>query len=199
MDLVQFAKAVLGVNLAPSRAHDGDMLPPALRTLYLLNSKLPESVLQTNVRVLEPAALYDLGPYHIFAEEAQCVSWWGFKEPRDDAESFVITEESPVKAFREDFPFSEVLLAMVIQNVLSTSLLDHYRYSRFSGHSLDALVRQVPVAGGFLNAKAMVVGSVACVMEVDEVLFLCAASRSAEKLAAFFAIVEATLGPELPD
>lgn len=189
MKMAEFFQRVVGVADVIDVPPVDSRLPRSLREMYRLNSALPESVLDKDLRILGAERLYKVGEYIVFAEEAQCVVRWAYHDIGDDPACFAITQEDPFEAFMEKFELSGVIFSMLVNNTLSSSYIKHFHYDSLPATVADKMFAKLPIVGGFSNAIAIVHEDVACVVEVDNELTISAGSRSAISLKNFVRLV----------
>jgi len=185
MDLQEYFCDILGVGKpADSVAHDS-RLPPALNKLYNLNACLPESILATDVRILESDKIYCVDKYTVFAEESQCVVLWAFIDNFNDSNCYKLCKTDPVLAFSEDRDVKDTLLGLVINNSLSSGIFKYYKYETLPLESLRTILDAFQCITEVSELKVIVIDGVACTLQISDCIFVSAASRSDEKLQRF--------------
>jgi hypothetical protein len=189
MEIDEFFRDVICVTRKPKSTILAPHLPKSINRLYQWNLILDESILETDICILNPTDTYLVGDYTVFARESQDVVRWGCIGNDDKSKCFVLTDDTSKNAFLENFHFSDLLLGMIVNNTLSTSLLNHYHYDQLDQFSVTAfqhLLTHFRIAGGFSDVNVVVQDKVACVFEgVEGSIQIRAASNSKSSLERF--------------
>jgi hypothetical protein len=189
-----FFSEALGIKEPVNASALQGSLPTCLELLYVLNKQLPESILKTDVRILERNELYQVGEFTVFAEESQCVVLWAFQENEVPENCYAIVSTDPLRVFPEDCKLAETLLALVVSNSLSSVALTHFEYLTLPNECLDGIIKRFGCVGEVSKLKAIVSDGVACTIQQSSSLFLSAASLSKEKLQHFTRQIEKAKG-----
>jgi hypothetical protein len=170
-------------------------IPSSLRLLLEVDAQLSESILCTDVRILQPDQFYDASGYTVFAEESQCVVMWGFKSHKDDAKCFQIVNNNPLEVYEEDGSLGSVVIGMTVANLLSSGLFKYWHSAELSLDGMQRLLKSgITDCGVLSNVRSYIYKSVVFNLEVDQKVRLDAASQSNDHMNAFKKIVEKCVG-----
>lgn len=191
MNIRKFFSQVLGVvESAPQPIVVNKRIPAVLLDLYALNSLLKESILKTDVRILEANEFYKVDRYTVFAEESQNVVFWGYVDGNDDSECFQIGNENPVVAIPEERNLKDTVLALAVVNSLSSGLFPYYEYLDLEKEYLEHIEARFPRVTEVSKLPVIIKGGVVCTLQLTDALFVSAASRNEKELEEFIRSVK---------
>lgn len=191
MNVRGFFREVLGVVASESHSSFvGKEVPAALLDLYELNSQLDESILRTDVRILETDEMYRVDRYTVFAEEYQNVVLWAYIDSSDSSQCFKLENGASDAAIPEDRNIKDTVLALVAINSLSSKLFPYYEYSDMQIDCIERILAKYPCITEVSKLPIIVYGGVVCTLNLTDSIFVSAASRNEKELQDFIASLQ---------